>query len=70
MVSAGARTTLRAGYGAAMSDSGHVTDPDLDRFYDADTGVGLTCTICGCLVSPEKDYPRAHWDWHEASNGA
>ena len=58
----------RRGYGAAMSDTGSV--PDLDRFYDDDAGSGLTCTVCGCLVSPLKDYRRAHWDWHEASNGA
>jgi hypothetical protein len=36
----------------------------------ADPDVGLACLVCGALVSSDKDFPRVHWDWHEASNGA
>ena len=41
--------------------------------YDRGTGdaqAGLACLVCGALVSSDKDFPRVHWDWHEASNGA
>ncbi len=31
---------------------------------------GLACRICGALVARHGSYPRVHWDWHEASNGA
>jgi hypothetical protein len=30
----------------------------------------LACLVCGALVPREGDYPRVHWDWHEAANGA
>ena len=30
----------------------------------------LTCRVCGALVTRGEGYPRVHWDWHEASNGA
>jgi hypothetical protein len=52
-----------------MTDSTEPS-PDLGTFYDDDPEHGLTCTVCGCVVSRAKDYRRAHWDWHEASNGA
>jgi hypothetical protein len=29
----------------------------------------LVCRVCGSLVAAAGTYPRAHWDWHEASNG-
>ena len=40
--------------------------------FDTDTGtdLGLVCRVCGSLVASMGEYPRAHWDWHEASNGA
>jgi hypothetical protein len=38
--------------------------------YDRDFGDQLACLVCGALVSPEKDFARVHWDWHEATNGA
>jgi hypothetical protein len=31
---------------------------------------GYVCKTCGALVATMDPYPRAHWDWHEASNGA
>lgn len=30
----------------------------------------LACRVCGALVPAEGGYPRVHWDWHEAANGA
>jgi hypothetical protein len=47
------------------------SEPDVMEMYD-DTGAepGLICRVCGCLVAQAGGYPRAHWDWHEASNGA
>jgi hypothetical protein len=44
--------------------------PDLSAFYDDASTVALICRVCGSLVAREGDYARAHWDWHEASNGA
>ena len=42
----------------------------LDMFdTDTDTGDGLVCRVCGCLVAASGDYPKAHWDWHETPNG-
>ncbi|MFL6131843.1 MAG: hypothetical protein ACJ72A_03540 [Nocardioidaceae bacterium] len=38
--------------------------------YDRESGDQLACLVCGALVSPEKDFARVHWDWHEATNGA
>lgn len=38
--------------------------------YDRGSGEQLACLVCGALVSPDGDFPRVHWDWHEASNGA
>jgi hypothetical protein len=53
-----------------MSQQADVPEPDLDEFYDDSSSAGRTCRICGCLVPSLEDYPRVHWDWHEASNGA
>lgn len=30
----------------------------------------LACRVCGALVLANGEYPRIHWDWHEAANGA
>jgi hypothetical protein len=43
---------------------------DVMDIFDATTGSALACRVCGSLVAPGGDYPRAHYDWHEASNGA
>lgn len=42
-------------------------DP-LEIFDEADDD--LVCRVCGALVPRRDDYPRVHWDWHEAANGA
>jgi hypothetical protein len=44
-------------------------EPDLSTFYDESSAAGLICRVCGSLVAREGQYPRAHWDWHEAPNG-
>jgi hypothetical protein len=46
------------------------SEPDIMNIYDTGTDVGLVCRVCGSVVAPTGEYPRAHWDWHEASNGA
>ena len=53
-----------------MSDETDV--PDVMALFDAHPGAGpgLVCRTCGALVPASDPYPRAHWDWHEASNGA
>jgi hypothetical protein len=53
-----------------MSTTDEEPTPDLDSFYDDSSEAGLTCRICGVLVARDGTYPRVHWDWHEASNGA
>ena len=50
-----------------MSDS---SDPDVMRIFDDTGSTGFACLVCGALVAREGDFPRIHWDWHEASNGA
>ena len=45
-------------------------EPDVLGLYDDTSQAGLTCRVCGVLVSPAGGYPRVHWDWHEATNGA
>ncbi len=52
------------------SEEADVPEPDLDSFYETSHTAGNICRICGALVPREGDYPRVHWDWHEASNGA
>jgi len=54
-----------------------MTEGDLDAaeldvmdMFDTDTDLGLVCRVCGVLVATAGQYPKAHWDWHEASNGA
>lgn len=47
-----------------------VSEPDVMNIYDTATDHALVCRVCGSLVASTGEYPRAHWDWHEASNGA
>jgi hypothetical protein len=49
---------------------GDAAEPDVMELFDDSPSAGLACRVCGCLVAREGEYPRAHWDWHEASNGA
>lgn len=51
-------------------EHGSAADPDVMRIFDTDDRAGLVCRVCGCLVASTGEYPRAHWDWHEAPNGA
>lgn len=51
-------------------DTPDVKQPDVGDMFDADPGGALICRVCGSLVAGLGEYPRAHWDWHEASNGA
>lgn len=44
--------------------------PDALEIFDRGSSTGLVCRVCGALVPDEGDYPRVHWDWHEAANGA
>jgi len=43
---------------------------DVMDMFDTETDLGLVCRVCGSLVAEAGEYPRAHWDWHNASNGA
>ncbi len=45
-------------------------EADIMNLFDTGTDLGLVCRMCGSLVASMGEYPRAHWDWHEASNGA
>jgi hypothetical protein len=38
--------------------------------FDPDTGPQPVCRVCGALVAATDVYRQAHWDWHEAANGA
>lgn len=61
----------RPTYRERMSDeTQEAPEPDLTDMFDADAGPALVCRVCGSVVAETGDYPRAHWDWHEASNGA
>ncbi|HYH35219.1 MAG TPA: hypothetical protein VD814_08740 [Nocardioides sp.] len=53
-----------------MAGSTDAPEPDVMEMYDGDTHSDLTCRVCGALVARAGDYPRVHWDWHEAANGA
>jgi hypothetical protein len=46
------------------------TDPDVMDMFDSEAGPEPVCRVCGSLVAATDVYRRAHWDWHEASNGA
>lgn len=56
--------------GGMTDDTAGAPEPDVLAMYDEASPAGLTCRVCGVLVSPDGGYPRVHWDWHEASNGA
>ena len=58
-------------YGGLMTEEDRdASEPDVMGIYDTGTDVGLVCRVCGSLVASTGEYPRAHWDWHEAPNGA
>ena len=57
-------------YRDRMSPEEPSAEPEVMQMFDSEAGPGLTCRVCGALVSEAGAYPRAHWDWHEASNGA
>jgi hypothetical protein len=44
-------------------------EPDVMEIFDQLDG-SLACRVCGASVPDTGEYARAHWDWHEASNGA
>jgi len=44
--------------------------PDELEIFDEVSEGRLACRVCGALVLREGNYPRVHWDWHEAANGA
>jgi hypothetical protein len=45
-------------------------EPNELELFDELSGGRLACRVCGALVANEGGYPRSHWDWHEATNGA
>jgi hypothetical protein len=45
-------------------------EPDVMTIFDTETDFGLVCRVCGSVVAASGPYPQAHWDWHEAPNGA
>jgi hypothetical protein len=54
-----------------MTEETTSDQPDALEIFDAHPGTGqLSCRVCGALVAIDGDYPRVHWDWHEAANGA
>lgn len=58
-------------YGVSMAQRDvDAAEPDVMDMFDTDTDLGLVCRVCGSLVAAAGEYPRAHWDWHEAPNGA
>jgi hypothetical protein len=58
----------RMGYQQDM-DERHDDQVDVSELFD-DVADGLACRVCGALVPSVGAYTRAHWDWHEAANGA
>jgi hypothetical protein len=46
------------------------SEPNELEIFDTLSDGRLACRVCGALVVDEADYPRIHWDWHEAANGA
>lgn len=55
-----------------MSDFAGNTDAQafMDLYDTEVSRGGFVCRVCGVLVPKAGDYPKVHWDWHEASNGA
>lgn len=51
-------------------ESPAAVEPHVADMFDTESGHDLVCRVCGSMVAGAGDYPRAHWDWHEASNGA
>ena len=56
------------GYWQGMNSEG-AARPDIADLFD-DVAEGLACRVCGALVPRAGTYAQAHWDWHEAANGA
>jgi hypothetical protein len=52
-----------------MSEPTRAEPDELDILDELPDGQ-LACRVCGALVARGGAYPRAHWDWHEATNGA
>ena len=52
------------------AENADAPEPDIMAMYDVVDDLALVCRVCGSLVASSGEYPRAHWDWHEASNGA
>jgi hypothetical protein len=50
--------------------SAGVPEPDVMEIYEDASPDSLACRVCGVLVARRAGYPKVHWDWHEASNGA
>lgn len=59
-----------AAYGACMDESADASEPDVMEIFDTQAHDELTCRVCGALVARAEPWPRTHWDWHEAANGA
>lgn len=58
-------------YGGRMAQENEdATEPDIMAMFDTDTDTALVCRVCGSLVAAAGAYAQAHWDWHEATNGA
>jgi hypothetical protein len=53
-----------------MSEPISSAEPDELEIFEMLPDGHLACRVCGALVFREGDYPRVHWDWHEAANGA
>lgn len=53
-----------------MDEPADAPQPDVMEIFDAEGDGALTCRVCGSLVPRAEPYPRTHWDWHEAANGA
>ncbi|MBC2934928.1 hypothetical protein [Nocardioides sp. zg-1228] len=53
-----------------MSEHDDIAGADIDDMFDTDADPQPVCRVCGALVAATDVYRRAHWDWHEASNGA
>lgn len=53
-----------------MSEQDDTTGLDVTDMFDTDAATQPVCRVCGALVADTDVYRQAHWDWHEASNGA